>query len=92
MKVQRVYVDTSVIGGCFDEEFAPWSKGIMEDFRLGRFEPVVSEIVTAEIEDNAPEEVQEQHAWLLSLNPEQLATNDEVAELATAYLQRGILT
>lgn len=78
MKVQRVYVDTSVIGGCFDEEFATWSNGLMNDFRLGNFEPVVSEIVTAEIEENAPDEVQEQHRWLLGLDPEQLQVSDEV--------------
>jgi predicted nucleic acid-binding protein len=92
MKVQRVYVDTSVIGGCFDEEFAPWSKGLMKDFRLGNFVPVISEIVTAEIEEEAPEEVQNQHARLLDLNPEELETDDQVAELATTYLERGILT
>lgn len=40
MKVQRVYIDTSVIGGCFDPEFAPWSNGLMKDFRLGNFRPV----------------------------------------------------
>ncbi len=37
MRTQRVYVDTSVIGGCFDEEFAPWSQGLMTDFRLGYY-------------------------------------------------------
>jgi predicted nucleic acid-binding protein len=92
MKVQRVYTDTSVIGGCFDEEFAPWSNGLMKDFRLGNFEPVVSEIVTAEIEENAPEEVQERHRWLLGLGTEQLEVDDQVVELATAYVERGVLT
>ena len=24
MKRQRIYVDTSVLGGCFDPEFSPW--------------------------------------------------------------------
>lgn len=92
MKLQRVYIDTSVIGSCFDEEFAPWSKGLMKDFRLGNFEPVISEIVTAEIEDNAPDQVQEQHEWLLDLKPECLAVDEQVVELANAYLERGILT
>ena len=35
MKIMRIYVDISVIGGCFGAEFAPWSRGIMQDFRLG---------------------------------------------------------
>nr|VFK58610.1 MAG: hypothetical protein BECKTC1821F_GA0114240_102522 [Candidatus Kentron sp. TC] len=54
-------MDTSVIGGCFDEEFAPWSNGLMEDFRLGKLKPVVSELVSAEIED-APEQVKNKYA------------------------------
>jgi hypothetical protein len=24
----RIYIDTSVLGGCFDSEFAPWSNGL----------------------------------------------------------------
>lgn len=92
MKVQRVYVDTSVVGGCFDDEFAPWSNGLMKDFRLGNFEAVVSEIVTAEIEDDAPYNVQKQYEWLLNLNPAELETDENVVELATTYLDRGILT
>ncbi len=49
MKRQRIYVDTSVIGGCFDREFAPWSKGLMRDFPEGHFLPVISEAVAAEV-------------------------------------------
>lgn len=93
MKQQRVYIDTSVIGGCFDEEFAPWSDGLMKDFHLGTFAPVISEVVVAEIEDKAPREVQEKLAWLLlELSAEQLEAGDAAAELAGAYLERGILT
>jgi hypothetical protein len=43
MKVQRVYIDTSVLGGCFDTEFSPWSNALIGDFRTGRLKPVVSE-------------------------------------------------
>jgi predicted nucleic acid-binding protein len=92
MRIQRVYVDTSVIGGCFDEEFAPWSNGLMKDFRLGNFEPVVSEVVTAEIEENAPDEVREQHRRVLKIASKQLEVDDEVVELAQTYVDRGILT
>ena len=42
MRAQRVYLDTSVVGGCHDDEFAPWSRGLMDDFRSGIFHPVVS--------------------------------------------------
>jgi hypothetical protein len=33
MKLSRIYLDTSVIGGCHDEEFKSWSNGLMKDFR-----------------------------------------------------------
>ena len=56
MKTLRIYIDTSVIGGCFDVEFAPWSNGLMEDFRQGLFRPVLSEVVAVEIH-SAPEPI-----------------------------------
>ena len=65
MKILRIYVDTSVIGGCFDAEFASWSRGLMQDFRLGTFRPVLSEVTAAEILP-APEPVRLQYAELLS--------------------------
>jgi hypothetical protein len=39
MKQQRVYIDTSVIGGCFDQEFAPWANGPVRDFQAGLYLP-----------------------------------------------------
>lgn len=50
--IQRIYVDTSVVGGCFDPEFAPWSLGLMKDFRLGHFRAVLSDVVATD--DSAP--------------------------------------
>lgn len=54
MKIQRIYIDTSVIGGCFDVEFTEWSNGLVADFRTGIFHPLLSEVIAAEIAD-APE-------------------------------------
>ncbi len=28
---QRVYIDTSVIGGCFDREFKEWSNQLFDE-------------------------------------------------------------
>ncbi len=91
MKVQRVYIDTSVLGGCFDAEFAPWSNALMQDFRSGRFQPVVSDVVAAEI-NAAPVSVQTLYADLLTLNPEIVSTTEPALSLADRYQQRGILT
>lgn len=91
MKTQRVYVDTSVIGGCFDEEFSTWSDGLMNDFEQGYFIPVTSEVIVAEI-DNAPSFVQDKFAELLSVQHEMLSVSDASLELAGIYQERQILT
>ncbi|WP_457652342.1 hypothetical protein [Rhodocaloribacter sp.] len=79
MKIRRIYIDTSVIGGCHDGEFAPWSKGLMRDFRPGVFKPVLSGIVALEIMD-APELVRRTYAELLSLEPEMLEVTEEALD------------
>lgn len=56
MKKQLIYTDTSVIGGCCDEEFKHWSLGLLKDFQLGAYSLVLSSLIEAEIE-SAPDEV-----------------------------------
>ena len=91
MKAQRVYIDTSVLGGCFDPEFARWSNALIEDFRTGRLKPVISEVITAEVTD-APPAIRELLVDLLTLAPETLVVTPEVLALADAYQEHGILT
>lgn len=91
MKVQRIYIDTSVIGGCFDDEFAAWSNGLVADFRAGIFKPLLSEVIAAEMLD-APEDVQAVYAELVSLNAEVLLVDESALGLAEEYQKRGILT
>jgi hypothetical protein len=33
LEMLRIYVDTSVLGGCFDPEFSRWSLALVRDFR-----------------------------------------------------------
>ena len=91
MKIQRVYLDTSVLGGCFDPEFAEWSNGLIQDIRGGLFKSLLSQVTATEIED-APEQVQELYAELLTLNPEIIEATESALELADAYQTRNILT
>jgi hypothetical protein len=91
MRSQRIYVDTSVIGGCFDAEFAQWSNALFSDFEIGTYLPVVSEIVAAEVED-APETVQQKYADLLALGAEILEVDPGIIALANVYQERKILT
>lgn len=91
MKLQRVYIDTSVIGGCLDQEFAIWSKGLLRDFLEGNFLLVVSTVVATEIAV-AYEAIQLQYAEFLSAKPEMLEVTEEAIRLAKVYQQREILT
>lgn len=91
MKIQRVYLDTSVIGGCFDPEFTEWSNGLIQDLRDGLFKPLLSQVTSAEVE-NAPEQVQEIYAELLALDSETITVTESALELASAYQARNIIT
>lgn len=91
MKVQRVYIDTSVIGGCFDQEFSLWSNGLLQDFTNGIFKPVLSQLVAAEVEE-APDVIQAKLTEIMVLSPEILQVTTEAAALAELYQHRQILT
>ena len=58
MKKLRIYADTSVFGGCFDEEFRDESRRLFSMARLGQIEIVISDLLLREIE-MAPQEVKE---------------------------------
>lgn len=91
MKTQRIYLDTSVIGGCFDDEFKVWSNALMNDIAVGLFLGVTSEIVEAEIAD-APQNVQEQFLKFLKVNPEVLRIDEQAIGLAALYSEHEILS
>jgi len=56
-KNNKIYLDTSVIGGCFDDEFFEWPNKLIEECKRGLFIPVVSELTESEI-SKAPVHVQ----------------------------------
>lgn len=90
----KVYVDTSVIGGCFDYKFKRASLALFEDFKAGRKIMAYSDIVHNEIEKSGHsnrhllykfQEVPKGH----KIGFDQ---NDEVYKLAEKYIQKNILT
>jgi hypothetical protein len=91
MKKQRIYLDTSVIGGCHDPEFATWSLGLIEDFRMARHAAVVSTIVATEVA-SAPEAVRSVYWELIDLGAEVLEVNEAAIDLAEQYLKHRVLT
>ena len=91
MKTQRIYLDTSVIGGCFDTEFQEWSEVLMDDFRRGRYIAVISEITAKEIEP-APDFVRELYSELLSLPVEVIDVDENALSLTQHYMTHSILS
>ena len=91
MKRPRVYLDTSVLGGCFDQEFAEWSTRLIDDIRAGRFAPVLSDVTAAEVRD-APANVQALHNELLVIAADLRPITAEALELSAAYQTRGVLS
>lgn len=89
MKKIRVYVDTSVFGGVFDEEFQNTSSLFFEQFHRGEFSIVTSAVVIDEI-SFSPLKVQEYFRKQLPYL-EVIEINREILELRDAYLSAKIL-
>ena len=57
---QRIYIDTSVVGGCFDKEFKEDTLPLFENVRKGKLKIVYSEVTVDELVD-APKHVRDIH-------------------------------
>jgi hypothetical protein len=90
--VQRIYIDTSVIGGCFDEEFSIWSNLLVKEFLLGQKTAIISDITIDEIQD-APKPVQEKLEEIIKSDYKELIASDqESEELAESYISEGAVS
>ena len=90
MRLPRVYVDTSVLGGCFDPEFARWSRALVQDFRGGRLQPFFSQLLAAELE-NAPRPVRALYAELRPLAGPAIELSPDALDLASRYSAHQIV-
>jgi hypothetical protein len=86
----RIYTDTSVLGGCEDEEFAEHSLRLMDAFVRGEFVLVLSSLTVQELAV-APAEVRRRLAAVPEAHIETLQLNAEAKELGEAYLDAGVL-
>lgn len=89
--IPRVYIDTSVIGGCLDDEFDTWSKLLFDEFRSGIKIAVVSDLTLRELEES-PEEVRQILSDLPSEFIEYAFLTDEAITLADTYIAHGVVT
>lgn len=87
---RRIYTDTSVIGGCLDEEFEEPSQQLFDRFRSGRDIVVISELTLLELE-GAPNEVREVLERVPASYREDVEFTEAAADLAERYLQAEVV-
>ena len=86
----RVYADTSIFGGIYDDDFQEVSEEFFEEVKKNRFTLITSAVVRAEIEP-APEKIKIFFNDLIEI-AEIVDVSKEALDLRNAYLKAGILT
>jgi len=89
-KLIRVYADTSVFGGVFDEEFETASKVLFDAIKKGSFKLITSELVREEIQV-APKKVLDIFEEFLVI-AEIAEITDSALQLQQSYIEAGIVS
>lgn len=87
---QRVYLDTSVFGGYFDEEFKEFTIPLFERIEKGEIILLFSAATQEELED-APQKVQGLVKQLKKETTEFIEINGEAVELANDYINEKVV-
>ena len=87
---QRIYIDTSVFGGYFDEEFSDHTIPLFDRLRDEEFTLLFSKVTQEELE-NDPAKVKELVRGLKIESTEFLDTTAEAVELATEYITEKVV-
>ncbi len=87
---QRIYIDTSVFGGYFDEEFSEHTIPLFDRIKNNEFVLLYSAVTQDELE-NAPEKVKELVKSLKAEYTEFLEMTDEAVDLATEYITEKVV-
>jgi predicted nucleic acid-binding protein len=86
----RIYIDTSVVGGYFDDEFQSDTKSFFERINRKDFSIYFSEVSEAEL-SLAPKHVQDLKLMIPTDCYYYLELDNDSRFLAQAYLNQGIL-
>jgi predicted thioesterase len=89
--LRRIYIDTSVIGGCLDAEFSQPSLALMELFRSGRAIAVISDLTELELQ-RSPAAVMSVLTKLSTSAREMVQFDAEAGALAQRYLDAGVVS
>jgi predicted nucleic acid-binding protein len=91
MKKIRVFVDTSVFGGCFDDEFKKESVAFFDLVKRGHFQIVISNAIVDEL-DSAPDHIGEYVRSLPAGSVEFFNSDEEVFKLRDSYIDQQVVT
>jgi len=87
---QRIYIDTSVVGGYFDEEFKEATIALFERLENNEIIFVVSDLLDLEL-INAPEKVRNLLQEYPSDKFERIELNEESVNLADKYIAEKVV-
>jgi predicted nucleic acid-binding protein len=87
---QRIYIDTSVVGGYFDEEFSEATQGLFKRFENNEVIFVVSDLLDLEL-IAAPQNVRELLHRYNSDKFERVQLTEEVMKLADTYIDEKVV-
>lgn len=86
----RIYVDTSVVSGCHDDEYQEVCQTLFDKFRSGAAVLVHSELLHRELV-RAPQAVRDVLAHLPNEAKETIGLTNEAVRLADAYIDAGAI-
>ena len=89
--MMRIYVDTSVIGGCFDQEFAEWSNKLVSEINTGEKVAVISDLTLQELE-KAPLQVRQLIQNIPIKHLTMIVLDEESKALAKRYIQERAIS
>lgn len=87
---QRIYIDTSVFGGYFDEEFKEHTIPLFDRLKNNEFTLLFSTVTEDELE-NAPENVKSLVKGLRPESTEFLDATADAIDLATEYITEKVV-
>ena len=89
-RIQRIYLDTSVIGGYYDSEFEEDTRILFEKIKLEQFHVVLSDITEGELQ-GAPEMIQNLFIELSTGLTTKIELTEEAVQLADTYLAEKVV-
>ena len=90
MKKQRIYLDTSVFGGFFDDEFQEFTKPLFDRINGGEFTIMFSTLLEEELE-LAPKKVRKLVRGINNDDTEFITETDNAVKLATEYVTEKVV-